>query len=200
MREITQGILKGIKSCKHCGKKYFMQGFSTEDRITMMMDREKICYDCAYWKNIINYPLPYMEVVGNICIKVMPKVKKKEKTMLLGGKGKIKYFIRTDWSELVSSNDIWQIGTIPEVFREQLPPTLIELPKNIYKRLEKYMGRCKARGCFDRYNCFRYNLEVEKDKIGAFNKIPPAWQIGNEHCKHFINLDEITNDDGSVKK
>ena len=177
-----------------------MQGFNTDDRITMIMDREKICYDCAYWKNLINYPPPNMEIVGNTCLKVFPKVEKKEKTMLLGGKGKIRFFIRTDWSELVTSNDIWPIGTIPEIFKEQLKPTLIELPKNIYKKLEKYNRRCKARGCFDRYNCFRYELEIEKDKIGAFNKIPPAWKVGNEHCRYFINLTEIQNDDCSVGK
>ena len=177
-----------------------MQGFNTDDRITKMMDKMQICYDCAYWMNIINYPPPYMEIVGNKCLKVYPKVNNRDKSMLLGGKGKIRYFIRTDWSKMICSNDIWLIGTIPKIFRKKLVPTLIEITSDIYKRLQMNSNQCSARGCFDRYHCLRYNLEIEKDHIGTFNKVPSTWKVGNEHCKDFINILKLPNDDSSVGK
>ena len=175
----------------------FMQGFNDDDRITMRMDKEKICYECAYWKNLIDYPLPHMEIVGNKCMRVLPEVPKRDKSMLLGGKGKLRYFVRTDFS-LVRSNDVWSIGVVPERFRKQLPKTMSEVTKNVYLKIQKNGHKCSARGCFDRYNCFRYNLELEKDHTGAFNKVPPTWKVGNEKCKDFINLTEILSDDGSV--
>lgn len=176
-----------------------MQGFDPDDRITKMMDREKICYECAYWKNIIAYPLPYMEVLGNRCIRVFPKVERKDKSILLGGKGKLRYFTRTDLS-IICSNDIWSIGIIPERFRSQLPSTLIEITEKAYRRLQRNNKKCSARGCFDRYNCFRYNIEIENDHIGAFNKAPPSWKTGGERCRDFINMKEMSIDESSVVK
>lgn len=194
-----KSILGSLVRCKLCNKTYFAQGFNKMDKVARMMDKEQICYDCAYWKNLIVKPPSNMEVVGSSCLRVFPKVQKKTKTMILGGKGKLRYFIRTDWSEMFSSNDVWPIGTIPENFRNQLPATLIEIPRNVYYILEKNKRRCSARGCMDRYHCLRYKLEIE-DKLGAFNKVPSTWKVGNERCKFFINLKRIISDDGSVQK
>lgn len=197
MRTSDSKILKGIKHCSHCHSRYFAQGYNTEDRITMMMDRYKICYDCAYWQNIINYPPKNMEIIGNKCMIVLPFVEKKDKSMLLGGQGKKRFFARYDLS-LVCSNDVWSIGTVPEIFRGQLKSTLFEINEKTYNKIKRNGHKCSARGCFDRYHCLRYSIELEKDHIGEFNKIPPAWRIGNEHCPDFIDMFKFSCDESSV--
>lgn len=197
--DIKRKIFRGVRVCNNCNSKIFTEGYNYEDRITMMMRTEGVCYSCAYWKNIINYPLTYMEIIGNRCFRILPEVKKKDKSLLLGGNGKLRYFARYDLS-IVRSNDVWSIGVIPEIFRKQLVPTITEISRRSYEKLLKNKNKCSARGCFDRYHCLRYKLELEQDSIGAFNKVPPTWKVGNERCKDFINLTEISNDDSSVEK
>lgn len=188
-----------MKRCSHCGKSYYANGFVVEDRVTMLMTKKKLCYDCAYWTNLLHYPPPHTEVAGNKCLRVMPRVKGRDRSMMLGGDGKLRIFLRTDWSEIVYSNDVWTIGTIPESFRGIISPTLIEITKKTRDKLKKNMNRCCARGCFDRYHCLRYKREIENDRIGAFNEVPPAWKIGDEHCKYFINIHKETLDESSEK-
>lgn len=51
----------------------------------------------------------------------------------------------------------------------------------------------------DRYHCYRYDLNVEKES-GPFNTIPPKWKVGEEHCGFFINKEDIAIDESSVSK
>jgi len=195
-----RGIFKGMKRCVCCNGKYFMDGYDEKDKIVRLMVKEGICYNCAYWKTIIKSPPQYMEVVNNQCLRIFPKVEKKDKSMILGGQGKVRYFMRPDLS-VTKSNDIWVIGKVPEVFRDKLPNTMVEITQKGYTRLNvsKNKNKCSARGCFDRYHCVRYRIELENDHIGAYNQVPPAWKVGNERCKFFINKNEITIDEGSVE-
>lgn len=188
-------ILRGVKFCTCCGARILFQGYDTKQRLSHIMKKEMVCYDCAYWQDIIEYPPQYMEIIGNRCMKICPLADKKDKTLILGGRGKRRYFVRPDLT-VFESNDIWLIGIIPERFREQLKPTAREITPITYKKLNRNHSRCKARGCFDRYHCLRYNLELETD--GAFNSVPQNWKPGDEHCKFFIELDKAYIDDCSV--
>lgn len=195
MRPMNRKLLNGIKFCKYCGARLLFQGYDSSNRLTHIMKREMICYTCAFWQDIRDYPPEYMEVISNKCIKICPVANKKDKSLILGGKGKMRYFIRDDFSTL-QSNDIWLIGVIPDRFRRDLEPTVKEITQRTFKKLQKNPMKCKARGCFDRYHCLRYNLDLERD--GAFNSVPLKWNAGDEHCKFFIDLDNAYIDDSSI--
>lgn len=188
--------MRKIKYCQLCGKRIWMQGYNIQNRIAYIMNKDNVCFECAFWQDLIDYPPEYMEVVNNQCVRLHPVANKKDKTLRLGGKGKLRYFMRPDYS-LLQSNDIWIIGTIPERFRSQLPTTAIEISLKAYRQLNKSTKKCRARACFDRYNCFRYDITLEKDN-GPFNSIPPKWKVGDEHCGFFINLEDIKFDESSV--
>lgn len=185
-------LLDNIGTCKSCGKKIWTLGYNSQNRIAYLMQKEGVCYDCAFWEDLIAYPHQYMEVVKNQCLKICPVADKKDKTLLLGGKGKKRYFMRPDGS-LFESNDIWVIGTIPERFISQLPITAIEISLKAYQSLKRNNKKCNARACLDRYHCFRYDKQIEFDDNGPYNQIPPTWKVGDEHCRFFINRQDIQN-------
>ena len=190
-------MLRSTKICAKCGSRIFIQGFNYQHRISYIMKRDGICYDCAFWEDLIEYPPKNIEILGTKCLKVYPGITKKELGVLLGGKGKTRYFLRTDRS-VICSNDIWIIGEIPKRFKDKLQPTIIEITEKAYKQLKRNNKQCQARACFDRYHCFRYNLEWEKEH-GPFNIIPQNWRVGNERCRFRIDPSEILTDESSVQ-
>lgn len=193
---IRSKLLKGLKTCKCCGKKFLMQGYDADGRLTEMMDKKCICFDCAFWQDLINYPPRNLEILGHKALQVFPPSDKKDKSLHLGGGGKMRYFMRDDWSVLCS-NDIWSIGTVPDRFLKDLKPTMTEITERAYKRLKAHKNKCSARACFNRYMCLRYDLSIENDSIGAYNKPPKNWNPKNETCRHFINFSEIRIDESS---
>lgn len=195
MRPMTRKIMNGIRFCTRCGTRMLLQGYDTKHRLAHMMKKETICYTCAFWQDIRDYPPDHIEILGDKCLKICPVANKKDKSLILGGRGKMRYFIRADLSTF-QSNDIWLIGIVPQIFRSDFKPTVREITPKIFKKLQKNGMKCKARGCFDRYHCLRYDLSLEQH--GAFNSIPLKWNAGDERCKFFINLDSAYIDDSSV--
>ena len=179
----------GTKRCTSCRKTYFTQGFSA-DRISMIMRNKQVCYNCAYWMHIMESPPENMEIVDGKCIKVFPMVEEVDESMMLGGNGRVRYFVRPDLST-IKTNDVWEIGVLPKKFKKKMPDTLIEVTEAAYEKTNKTKSRkiCTSRGCFDRYSCVRYNRKIETDKIGAYNKIPTRWKAGGEGCSYFIDKD-----------
>lgn len=154
------------------------------------MKDKQICYECAYWLSLVDSPPSNLEVVKGMCVQIFPEADKRDKTLILGGKGKMRYFVRPDRS-VIKSNDIWKIGKVPKFFLPSFPDTLIEITQKAYKKLNRTNIKCQARGCYDRYHCFRYNLELESNGKKPFNIVPSNWKIGEEHCRYFINMTEI---------
>lgn len=197
MRLMSQRFLNGIKCCTICGSKFLMQGYDSQQRIGHLMQTRQICHTCAYWQDLIIRRPEHTEVMGRRCYKVYPLADRSDKTVILGGRGKKRYFIRPDHTVLMS-NDIWMIGMVPDRFAEHFPETIKEITRKAYVKLNNNPRVCKARGCFDRYNCLRYNLSIEADEIGAYNTPPSNWKPGDEHCMYFINSDNIKNDSNSL--
>lgn len=192
-------LFNHIVSCSCCGIKTVLCGYDLQDRISRIMKQKRMCYECAFWQDIIDYPPEYLEVIGKRCLRIHPVADKKDKTLILGGKGKMRYFMRPDKS-LLQSNDIWTIGTIPDRFLDKFQPTVVEITQKAYRQLKRTNKECNARACFDRYHCFRYNINQEHDGIGPYNSIPPKWNVGDEHCGFFINRKDILDDESSVNK
>lgn len=189
MRRMRLTIRGGLSACSSCGRTTLVQGFSSGGRISHIMERENICYECAVWNETIARPPEHMEVLGHECLRICPVADKKDKSNILGGRGKRRFFIRNDGS-LLESNDIWNVGHIPERFRERLPPTVREITRTAYKKLANFNGKCRARACLDRYNCYRYDTEVERES-GPYNRIPVKWHEGDEHCVSFISKKDM---------
>lgn len=181
--------MQKIRKCRECGKRILLHNMNPQQRITRIMKDDSLCYECAYWYEILNYPLSYQEIVNNVVLRVYPEDKEPDPTKILGCRGKYRYFQRSD-NTLFCSNDVWIIGKIPEHLQKHFSDTAIEITKKAYLRLVKNPNKCHARGCFDRYECMRYKIELEKES-GAFNQIPSKWKIGDERCRFFLNKSEI---------
>lgn len=197
MRRITQPVLNGVRFCSKCGAKIFLQGYNEQNRFAATMQRKKICYDCAFWADLIDYPPANLQVLGITCLKIYPPGDKKDKSIILGGKGKKRYFLGYDGS-VIFTNDLWIIGTIPERFRPFLSPTVVEISERAYNQLSRNCKVCKARGCLDRYNCFRYDIGLEEAQPPA-NNIPKTWKEGDEHCRWYLRHSDIQSDERSLK-
>lgn len=176
--------------CESCGKKIRADCYNKSSNIYKRMFAESVCYDCAYWLEIIeNMPETY-EIIDGVCYDFQPFCpKEKAKTANLGSNGKRMYILKNDGS-VKMSNDVWDKGHVPKQFLDKLKDTAIFIPREVYEPLTIRKATCENKGCYDRYHCFFYDFRIEYDK-GPFNKIPKDWITGNEYCRAFANIAKI---------
>lgn len=187
-------LLVHIKKCSLCNKKFFIPDFAynkSKNEYYKYIVQNGLCYECAYWSDLISSPPKYLQIANGKSYKFLPFVKNKKVFMTLGGSGQVRYFITKDF-QTFKSNDVWLIGTIPEQFRKELQDTGWFCDARVYRKITNFNGRCEAIGCLDRYKCFRYDLTKEP-KDGPYNIVPENWIPGGEHCGFFINIDSILN-------
>lgn len=196
-KRLTHRLINNLGQCKICGSHLLQKAYIQHHRLSHIMRRRSICYECAFWEELSEYPPKYLEVINGKCFRVYPLVTNKDKSILLGGKGKTRYFMRHDGS-IFQSNDIWLIGNVPDRFKSKFTVTAREITQKAFKSLLSNKRKCKARSCLDRYSCYRFDHSVEKD--GAFNIPTPGWKIGDEHCRSFININDVYVDDSNVNK
>ena len=166
--------------CKYCGKKIY----STE--FTPKLDKSQlVCGECAYWNNLINTPNQYIEVINYTAFEFLPYQEPGLGKIL----GETMYILRKN-GEVAMSNDVWEKGKIPDRFLSYFPNTAYAISKKIYRKLSKGKMGCWAKGCFDRYHCYRYDYKKEIGKE-PYNIVPKDWTVGNEHCPAFINILDI---------
>jgi len=174
-------------SCSICGTTDDMNGYDEQCTLLKDMREHRVCHQCAYWLDIINNPPINMEVIGGYVYIANPFVHRPFQT-IKGCFGK-EFYIRKLDKIILRVNNLWNLGKIPERFRERLPDTANFLSLMTYQKLSKDPHECHAKGCWDRYHCLRYNLQIEKD--GAFNTVPTSHHIGDEQCPSFINTKEL---------
>lgn len=198
MRKMSYKIFNGVRRCKCCGNLILFQGYDENSRICHIMERKMVCHDCAYWLDLIKHPQKDMEILDHECLIIHPHIAdKKDKAIILGGKGKKRWFIKPGGT-LIASNDIWIIGTVPERFQNSLPPTVYEITLKAYNQLKRNPRCCISRACMDRYHCFRFDKSLEEEN-GPFNIVPEKWKVGGEHCGFRIDPKEILSDDSSAQ-
>ena len=174
-------------SCNICGYVDNMNGYNQQCHLLKSMKKEHICHKCAYWLDIIRHPPINMEVIGGVVYVANPFVHRPLQ-VIKGHFGK-EYYIRKYDGSVWRINNLWTLGKIPDRFLQELPDTANFLSLMTYQKLSKDNHKCFAKGCWDRYHCLRYNLQIEKD--GAFNTVPTSHLIGDEQCPSFINIDEL---------
>ena len=175
-------------SCRICGATDDMNGYDDQCHLLKIMKEQHICHHCAYWQDIIKNPPPNMEVIGGVVYVANPFVHR-PLHVIKGNFGKEFYIIKPDRS-LLRINNMWILGKPPDRFRQYFPDTAHFLSLMTYQKLSKDGFRCHAKGCWDRYHCFRYNLEIEKEN-GPFNTVPKSHRAGDENCPSFINFNEL---------
>lgn len=179
-------ILKtGLMYCPKCGRPFLDENFRKVNPVYQLMAKKKICYNCAYWE--LFRLEDDMEIIQGIIYRILPPQKPEPGVTL--GIGKMRYILKKDMT-VKKSNDIWKVAEIPLRYRVEYPDTAWWVSKVFHDKWGKYKYKCNARGCLDRYHCFRYDIKREYEK-GPFNKVPRDWINGNEHCRYFINILDI---------
>lgn len=191
MCEDTEGVLfykqPILFSCNICGGTDDMNGYDEQCQLFQSMKKHHICHNCAYWQEIIQHPPLNMEVIGGVAYIANPFVHR-PLHVIKGNFGK-EFYIRKYDRSVWRINNLWVLGRVPERFIAHFPDTANFLSLMTYQKLSKDNFKCHAKGCWDRYHCLRYDLQLEKD--GAFNVVPASHRVGDEQCPSFIHLNEL---------
>jgi hypothetical protein len=190
-------VLGNKYKCKQCGKQAFAFNLSDKDKVCSIMQKKHICWECAYWENFIKHPPDNLEIIGDRCYQILSFVEDLQFNQIVGGNGKTKFLLKKN-GDCIKSNDIWWINRIPFQYQDKLQITGWWTTRRVYNSLQRSRHKCIAKGCLDRYHCYRYQYQIEFEK-GPYNKVPLDWIIGGEHCPAFIPLREIKGYDEYVK-
>lgn len=193
---IQKNILRCKYECTQCGKKVFYFNLNINKRIGKKMHKEHLCWDCAFWNDIVESHKKNIEIIGDDCYEILPfRAKKSLRAGQFIGGGKTKYILKKN-GQCYRSNDYWYIGRVPVSFRLKLPPTAWWTNKHTYDSLTRYNGKCVVKNCMDRFHCYRYDFKVEYEEPGLF--VPKEWQVGTEYCPAYIPTKDIKDFDQYV--
>jgi hypothetical protein len=184
---VPRTLNQHIQTCSICKVAYEPGSFDPNALLVKLMDERNICFRCAFWSDKIENPLPYREIINGEHYVFHPYQNKP--VFFQGYGGREFYALRNDGS-LIMSNNVWYQGQIPEIFREKLPDTARMISKKTYKKLVGNNFKCQAKGCWDRYHCFRYDISIE-ESAGAWNVIPCMHVPGEENCESFIHKNRL---------
>ena len=190
-------VLKHKHVCTKCGKTYFAYNMYSNSVVVKIMEQKQVCWECAYWENFIMTPPDHLEVIGNRCYQIFPYVEKTDVFQILGGGGETGYFLKKDGT-CAPVNDVWWINVIPWQYQQQFQPTGWWVTRNFYRKYMRMRKPCTAKGCLDRYHCYRYQYQQEFGKE-PYNIVPKDWVVGDERCPAFLPLSEIKGYDEYVK-
>lgn len=175
--------------CKKCGRMFWTLATDNESPVCQIMEQRDLCGTCAYWTYRLEVPREDTQVIEGIYYDFLPPVKRLHVGEMIGS-DRMRYIMLRDGS-VKKSNDIWKIGTVPYVFRDDYPDTAWWIDRETFNKLNrKRTFVCTKKGCYDRYHCMRYDIRREY-RDGPWNIVPPGHIVGNEHCPSFVNLRNI---------
>lgn len=166
--------------CAQCHKEFELEPYINNPEILKVMREHSICFTCAFWKPIINKKLDYTVVDGKcylinqtpIGLTTQDRFTKRHYLMNADFKTKYLGIIRF-------------FGDVPDYLRELLPDEGIFVSRKIFYKALSGFWKCNCKGCWDRYHCLRYDINIEKD--GPWNTVPDDHIIGDEGCYSFID-------------
>lgn len=175
------------QTCSCCGTPFELDGFYPSNKLTKKMKAENICFSCAFWKDKIDDPPVNREIIDGQYYIFNPWGKARN----IQGYGSCAMYIVKNDGDIKRSNNVYYQGQVPDCFKDLLPNTAKFITKMAYINIKKRLGfKCQAKGCWDRYHCFWYNTEIEKEN-GPWNTIPASHRPGEEQCESFINKNDI---------
>lgn len=153
------------------------------------MKAERLCFDCAYWKDYIANPTPGTAIVSGALYDFVP-CRKEIDRRALKRKG-IKLALDMTTKEVVTCVAPVLKAKVPLSFAQILPDQYRFISADTYFRIKEYCAPyCLSKGCFDRYHCYWYNAE-KAEPNGPWNRIPAKYIIGSEMCESFIDKDKM---------
>ena len=172
--------------CSFCGHPIDIDNYDLNLHLPQKMLAERLCYQCAFWKDKAEHPDPNREIINGHHYIFHPY--KETKSYFQGMNGRTICIMKTDGT-VKCSNDVWHQGEIPERFRCLLPDTAKIIAWHLYRRLSSRTWlKCQRKGCYDRYHCFWYHPELTEPD-GPWNIIPDNWVVGGEMCPNYVNKD-----------
>ena len=182
-RECTHSHL----TCLSCGSHFNLRDFDIKLPLPKIMQRERLCFTCAFWKDKINNPLPNRQIIDGAHYTFSPWAIQPQ--TFIGHGGQVFHILLNDGA-VIRSNNVWCQGEIPERFRSMLPNTARFITKKAYNKLKSQpLFKCQSKGCWDRYHCFWYDMTLEEN--GAWNKIPNSHKVGDECCESFLDKSQV---------
>lgn len=172
--------------CTSCGMTEDSSKFSSTSSLRPIMEANNLCFHCAFWFDKIQHPDENCEIING---------KYYIFETILYPKSILDKLCRKDICVIHSDNTVRignhvrLLGVIPPLFRPSLPDTAKYIGKKLFRNLEDDLNPCSAKGCWDRYHCFRYDLSAEPPT--PWNVIPKSHKVGDERCYRFINIKDI---------
>lgn len=183
---IPRTLLCNILKCSICGAEYELSSFDMHKPLPQLMKKRGLCFNCAFWIDKIESPNPDREIINGEHYMFPPSCPNQD---FKRTGGRRVYVMRNDGS-LISSNNMWFQGVIPERFREKLTDTAKFISKQTFLKIQSNPFKCISKGCWDRYHCLRYEISIE-EKSGPWNVIPQKHIVGQEECESFINKNKL---------
>lgn len=177
MISTSAGVIgQSVYACSRCTQLSCRENYNPLDPIVKIMHDKDMCYDCAYWHNLLTTPRANALIADHKYYTYMiedPFCKPSTKPKL----------IMTIDKKVISYMSSFCYGTLPEVFWNEYPDTGHFLEYQTLRRYRKNKGfQCGRKGCWDRTHCFWYNGEMD------WNEIPQSHNDGDEHCPSYLNV------------
>jgi hypothetical protein len=181
---VARALHPKLQKCSLCEAVYEMDSFGRRVSLIQMMKERHICFRCAFWIDKIENPSPDEIIIdGNYYdFYTYPSFHINHNKTL--------YILLKDNSVIASDNLVFH-GKIPQRFRKNFPDTAMFISSSVYRKLKADNFKCKAKGCWDRYYCFRYDNSIEENS-GPWNIIPKTHKVGDECCVSFINKNKLS--------
>lgn len=176
-------------NCSCCEKEDNYALYKTQTELLPYMIEHHVCYECAFWLNIIDNPIYGQEIVDGHFFVVHPSSLRPYHVLNFYN-GREFYIRHKKDGSLLKSNNVEYKGEIPTRFRKSLPDTADFLVLMHWQKLKNTPFTCASRGCWDRYNCLRYDQSIETD--GPFNVVPKNHAPGSENCPSFATKTKFT--------
>lgn len=177
-RECTHSQLQ----CLHCGSPIDLENYNLKLPLPQIMQCKQLCFSCAYWIEKVNRPDPYRQIINGEYYVFFPNDMKID----LAGHNKQTFYIMLNNGNVIRSRNVWHQGEIPLHLRELLPDTARFISRTAYYKIKNQpLFKCKSKGCWDRYHCFWYDIDMEVD--GPWNEIPNTHKVGDECCESFLD-------------
>lgn len=178
-------------NCSFCGKQEDLETYRLikHPLVSIMWD-ERLCFDCAYWKNWIKNPEPNTIIVSGGLYYLDQPLEKPSRTRLHNLK-KCEYLFMPATKDVCVCTGMTLRGRIPEALRNHLPNQYVFITRKEYYSIINYCApACLSKGCFDRYQCYWYDAESAEPNE-PWNTVPADYVVGSEECPSFINKTKL---------
>lgn len=162
-----------IHHCSLCGKPIDIRNYDVQSEFTKYMLSHKLCFECAFWEYYADHLNSESTIIDGCWY-----ITQKRKSYLQPS------YIFTKNRKMLSVDKI-KVGTLPDKLKKRYPNNAIFIDLPTYLRLHDKVFLCHSKGCWDRYHCALYNMDLEKD--GPWNIVPKDHVPGQENCESFID-------------